>query len=94
MTGNDLKTLVTEIKKEQAINKALNEALNDERQAFSFYENKVNTIIKQQETQRKQYEDEIKQLKKQLNSPALELYTGYNHDDGFEGGIRLVWRVD
>ena len=73
---------------------ATKEALTSERQLYGQYENSVNKLIDIQEKERQAAMDVIKQLKRQLNAPALEIYTGYNVKDQWEGGIRLIWRLN
>ena len=94
MTATDLRTLITEIQTKRAEASALREALNAERSAYGAYEQSVEKLLAAQEQERQAALDVITQLKRQLNAPALELYTGYNHDDGWEGGVRIVWRLN
>ena len=94
MSRTDLKTLVTEIQVNKAEAQATKEALTSERQLYGQYENSVNKLIDIQEKERQAAMDVIKQLKRQLNAPALEIYTGYNVKDQWEGGIRLIWRLN
>ena len=94
MTGQDLRTLLAEITTRRAEAEATREALNSERELFAQYETSVNLLIEKQEAERQAAMDVIKQLRRQLNAPALELYTGYSRDDGWEGGVRLVWRLN
>ena len=94
MSRTDLKTLITEIQVNKAEAEATKEALTSERQLYGQYENTVQRLIETQEKERQAAMDVIKQLKRQLNAPALEIYTGYNVDDKWEGGIRLVWRLN
>lgn len=94
MTATNLKTLVTEIQSGRAETTALREALTTERAVYGAYEQSVEKLITAQEQERKAALDVINQLRRQLNAPALELYTGYNHDDGWEGGVRIVWRLN
>lgn len=94
MTATDLRTLITEIQTKRAEASALREALDAERSAYGAYEQSVEKLLVAQEQERQAALDVINQLKRQLNAPALELYTGYNHDDGWEGGVRIVWRLN
>lgn len=94
MTGQDLRTLLTEITACKAEAEATQEALNNERALFAQYEASVNLLIEKQEAERQAAMDAIKQLKRQLDAPALELYAGYGSEDEWEGGIRLVWRLN
>lgn len=94
MTAADLKTLITEIQTNKAEASALRESLKTERAAYGAYEESVEKLLAAQEQERKAALDVINQLRRQLNAPALELYTGYNHDDGWEGGVRIVWRLN
>lgn len=94
MSPQDLRTLITEITERRAETEAAKEALNSERELFAKYENSVNELIRRQEEERKTTAEIIQQLKRRLNAPALELYTGYSHDDEWEGGIRIVWRLN
>ena len=94
MTATDLRTLVTEIQTKRAEASALREALDSERSAYGAYEQSVEKLLAAQEQERQAALNVINQLKRQLNAPALELYTGYNHDDGWEGGVRIVWRLN
>ena len=93
MSKSDLKTLVTEIQTNKAKAQALEDALTSERQIISTYENSVNQLIEAQQAEREAAQDVIKQLQRQLNCPSLELYTGYNTERQWEGGIRLVFRL-
>lgn len=94
MTATDLRTLIIEIQTKRAEASALREALDAERSAYGAYEQSVEKLLAAQEQERQAALDVINQLKRQLNAPALELYTGYNHDDGWEGGVRIVWRLN
>ena len=94
MTATDLRTLITEIQTNKAAASALRESLETERAAYGAYEASVTKLIAAQEQERADAMAVIKQLKRQLDAPALELYTGYNHDDGWEGGVRIVWRLN
>lgn len=94
MTEADLRTLVTEITAKTAENEALKETVQTEREAFGAYEASVEKLIAAQKEEREKAQAVIEQLKKQLKAPSLELYTGYNSDDAWEGGIRLVWRLN
>ena len=94
MTATDLRTLITEIQVNKAEARSLRESLETERAAYGAYEASVTKLIAAQEQERQAALDVINQLKRQLDAPALELYTGYNSDDEWEGGIRLVWRLN
>lgn len=98
MSKADLKTLVSEIQTNKAKAEALAEALTSEREIFGAYENSIEQLIAVQQAERESAQAVIKQLQRQLqrqlNAPALELYTGYNSEDRWEGGIRLVWRLN
>ena len=94
MTATDLRTLITEIQVNKAAASALRESLETERAAYGAYEASVTKLIAAQEQERQAALDVINQLKRQLDAPALELYTGYNSEDEWEGGIRLVWRLN
>lgn len=94
MTEADLRTLVTEITAKTAENEALKETVQTEREAFGVYEASVEKLIAAQKEEREKAQAVIEQLNKQLKAPSLELYTGYNSDDAWEGGIRLVWRLN
>ena len=94
MSRSDLKTLITEIQVNKAETQATKEALSSERQLYGQYENSVNRLIEAQQKEREEAQAVIKQLQKQLNAPALEIYTGYNAKDQWEGGVRLVWRLN
>lgn len=94
MTGQDLRTLLTEITAYKAEAEATQEALNNERGLFAQYEASVNLLIEKQEAERQAAMDAIKQLKRKLDAPALELYAGYGSEVEWEGGIRLVWRLN
>lgn len=93
MSRTDLKTLITEIQVNKAEAEATKEALTSERQLYGQYENSVNKLIDIQEKERQAAMDVIKQLKRQLNAPSLELYTGYSKGNQWEGGIRLVFKL-
>lgn len=94
MSKADLKTLVSEIQTNKAKAEALAEALTSEREIFGAYEASIEQLIAVQQAERESAQAVIKQLQRQLNAPALELYTGYNSEDRWEGGIRLVWRLN
>ena len=98
MSKADLKTLVSEIQTNKAKAEALAEALTSEREIFGAYENSIEQLIAVQQAERESAQAVIKQLQRQLqrqlNAPALELYTGYNSEDRWEGGIRIVWRLN
>lgn len=94
MSKSDLKTLVTEIQTNKARADALADSLKTEREIFGAYEQSVEQLITAQQAEREAAQKAIKQLQRRLNAPALELYTGYNTDDQWEGGIRLIWRLN
>ena len=94
MSASDLKTLITEIQTNKAEAQSLRESLETERAAYGAFEQSVEKLIAAQAQERADAMAVIKQLKRQLDAPALELYTGYNSDDEWEGGIRLVWRLN
>lgn len=94
MSRSDLKTLITEIQVNKAETQATKEALSSERQLYGQYENSVNRLIEAQQKEREEAQAVIKQLQKQLNAPALEINIGYNAKDQWEGGVRLVWRLN
>ncbi|WP_455596274.1 hypothetical protein [Cloacibacillus porcorum] len=94
MSKADLKTLVSEIQTNKAKADALTEALASERAIFGAYEASIEQLIAVQQAERESAQAVIKQLQRQLNAPALELYTGYNSEDRWEGGIRIVWRLN
>ena len=94
MSATDLKTLITEIQTNKAEAQSLRESLETERAAYGAFEQSVEKLMAAQEQERQAALDVIKQLKRQLDAPALEIYTGYNSDDEGEGGIRLVWRLN
>lgn len=94
MSKSDLKTLVTEIQTNKARADALADSLKTEREIFGAYEQSVEQLITAQQAEREAAQKAIKQLQRRLNAPALELYTGYNTSDQWEGGIRLIWRLN
>ena len=94
MTATDLRTLITKIQVNKAAASALRESLETERAAYGAFEASVNKLIAAQEQERADAMAVVTQLKRQLDAPALELYTGYNSEDEWEGGIRLVWRLN
>ena len=94
MSVTDLKTLITEIQTNKAAASALRESLETERVAYGAYEASVTKLIAAQEQERADAMAVINQLKRQLNAPALEIYTGYNTDEDWEAGIRLVFRLN
>lgn len=93
MSKADLKTLVSEIQTNKAKAEALAEALASEREIFGAYENSIEQLIAVQQAEREAARDVIKQLQRQLNAPALELYTGYNTGDHWEAGVRLIIKL-
>ena len=94
MSKTDLKTLVSEIHTNKARADALADSLRSERAVFGAYEQSVEQLIAVQEAEREAATAVMKQLQRQLNTPALELYTGYSSENNWEGGIRLVWRLN
>ena len=94
MSKSDLKTLVTEIQTNKARADALADSLKTEREIFGAYEQSVEQLITAQQVEREAAQKAIKQLQRRLNAPALELYTGYNTGDQWEGGIRITWRLN
>lgn len=93
MSKADLKTLVSEIQTSKAKAEALTEALASERAIFGAYEASIEQLIAIQQAEREAARDVIKQLQRQLNAPALELYTGYNTGDHWEAGVRLIIKL-
>lgn len=94
MSKTDLKTLVSEIQTNKARADALADSLRSEREVFGAYEQSVEQLIAVQEAERGAATAVMKQLQRQLNAPSLELYTGYSSENNWEGGIRLVWRLN
>lgn len=94
MSKTDLKTLVSEIQTNKARADALADSLRSERAVFGAYEQSVEQLIAVQEAEREAATAVMKQLQRQLDTPALELYTGYSSENNWEGGIRLVWRLN
>lgn len=94
MSKTDLKTLVSEIQTNKARADALADSLRSEREIFGAYEQSVEQLIAVQEAEREAATAVMKQLQRQLDTPALELYTGYSSENNWEGGIRLVWRLN
>lgn len=94
MSKTDLKTLVSEIQTNKARADALADSLRSEREVFGAYEQSVEQLIAVQEAEREAATTVMKQLQRQLNAPSLELYTGYSSENNWEGGIRLVWRLN
>lgn len=94
MSKTDLKTLVSEIQTNKARADALADSLRSERKIFGAYEQSVEQLIAVQEAEREAATAVMKQLQRQLDAPALELYTGYSSENNWEGGIRLVWRLN
>ena len=86
MSVSDLHELITQITENKAKATALQETLTAERTETDTYIASVQELIKAQEQERTV-------LLKALNRPKLELYTGYNTNDKWEGGIRLVWQL-
>ena len=86
MSVSDLHELIYQITENKAKATALQNALTAERTETDTYISSVQELIKAQEQERTA-------LLKALNRPKLELYTGYNTNDKWEGGIRLVWQL-
>ena len=86
MTANDLHELIYQITENKTKATALQEALIAERTETDTYIASVKELIEAQEAERKA-------LIKAINKPKLELYTGYNTNDQWEGGIRIVWQL-
>lgn len=86
MSVSDLHELITQITENKAKATALQETLTAERTETDTYIASVQELIKAQEQERTA-------LLKALNRPKLELYTGYDTNDQWEGGIRLVWQL-
>ena len=86
MTANDLHELIYQITENKTKATALQEALTAERTETDTYIASVKELIEAQEAERKA-------LIKAINKPKLELYTGYNTNDQWEGGIRIVWQL-
>lgn len=86
MSVSDLHELIYQITENKAKATALQETLTAERTETDTYIASVQELIKAQEQERTA-------LLKALNRPKLELYTGYNTNDQWEGGIRLVWTL-
>ena len=94
MSVTDLKTLITEIQTNKAEVQSLRESLETERAVYGAFEQSVEKLIAAQAQERADAMAVIKQLKRQLDTPALEIYTGYNTDEDWEAGIRLVFRLN
>ena len=86
MTANDLHELIYQITENKTKATALQEALTAERTETDTYIASVHKLIEAQEIERQA-------LIKAINRPKLELYTGYNTNDQWEGGIRIVWQL-
>ena len=86
MSVSDLHELIYQITENKTKATALQNALTAERTETDTYISSVQELIKAQEQERTA-------LLKALNRPKLELYTGYNTNDKWEGGIRLVWQL-
>ena len=86
MSVSDLHELIYQITENKAKATALQNALTAERTETDTYISSVQELIKAQEQERTA-------LLKALNRPKLELYTGYNTNDKWEGGIRIVWQL-
>ena len=86
MSVSDLHELIYQITENKAKATALQEALTAERTETDTYITSVKELIEAQEAERQA-------LIKAMNRPKLELYTGYNTSDKWEGGIRIVWQL-
>ena len=86
MSVSDLHELIYQITENKAKATALQEALTAERTETDTYITSVKELIEAQEAERQA-------LIKAMNRPKLELYTGYNTNDQWEGGIRIVWQL-
>ena len=86
MSVSDLHELIYQITENKAKATALQEALTAERTETDTYITSVKELIEAQEAERQA-------LIKAMNTPKLELYTGYNTNDQWEGGIRIVWQL-
>ena len=86
MSVSDLHELIYQITENKTKATALQEALTAERTETDTYIASVKELIEAQEAERKA-------LIKAINKPKLELYTGYNTNDQWEGGIRIVWQL-
>ena len=86
MSVSDLHELIYQITENKAKATALQEALTTERTETDTYITSVKELIEAQEAERQA-------LIKAMNRPKLELYTGYNTSDKWEGGIRIVWQL-
>ena len=86
MSVSDLHELIYQITENKAKATALQEALTAERTETDTYIASVHKLIEAQEAERQA-------LIKTINRPKLELYTGYNTNDQWEGGIRIVWQL-
>ena len=86
MSVSDLHELITQITENKAKATALQETLTAERTETDTSIASVQELIKAQEQERTA-------LLKALNRPKLELYTGYDTNDQWEGGIRIVWQL-
>ena len=86
MSVSDLHELIYQITENKAKATALQEALTAERTETDTYITSVKELIEAQEAERQA-------LIKAMNRPKLELYTGYNTSNKWEGGIRIVWQL-
>ena len=86
MSVSDLHELIYQITENKTKATALQNALTAERTETDTYITSVKELIEAQEAERKA-------LIKAMNRPKLELYTGYNTNDQWEGGIRIVWQL-
>ena len=86
MSVSDLHELIYQITENKAKATALQNTLTAERTETDTYIASVHKLIEAQEAERQA-------LIKAINRPKLELYTGYNNNDQWEGGIRIVWQL-
>lgn len=91
MSGSDLQELVRQVLENEAENKVLKEVLESERASFFNYQKAVDELIVAQAEERKAFTAVVQKLERQLNRPRLEAYGGYNTNNDWEGGLRLVW---
>ena len=93
MSGTDLQKLIDNYVKYRAEAKSYKESLDSERQTHMEYSSYVGTLIQAQSDERAAFQKLVAKLERELNAPQLELYGGYNTEDKWEGGIRLVWKI-
>ena len=93
MSGTDLQKLIDNYVKFRAEARSYKESLDSERQTHLEYSAYVGTLIQAQSDERAAFQKLVAKLERELNAPQLELYGGYNTDDQWEGGIRLVWKI-